>query len=48
LKDETQSALYNESVHIALSTLSTTVIKTNQLLTYKVKFAFCSEIRTNH
>ena len=29
-------------------TLSTTVIKTNQLMTYKAKAVVCSEIRTKH
>jgi hypothetical protein len=28
--------------------LSTTVIKTNQLMTYKATAAVCSEIRTKH
>jgi hypothetical protein len=30
------------------SVLSTTVIKTNQLMMYKAKVAVCSEIRTKH
>jgi len=29
-------------------TFSTTVIKTNQLMTYKAKAAVCSEIRSKH
>jgi len=48
LKDEDKSALYRESVRTALQTLSTTVIKTNQLTIFKAKFAVCSEIRTKH
>jgi len=48
LKDEDKSALYRESVRTALQTLSTTVIKTNQLMIFKAKFAVCSEIRTKH
>jgi len=28
--------------------LSTTAIKTNQLMTYKAKVTLCSEIRTKH
>jgi len=31
-----------------LQTLSTTAIKTNQLVMYKGKVAVCSEIRTKH
>jgi hypothetical protein len=38
-----------ESVRTALSTRSTTVIKTNQLKTYKAKAAaVCFEIRTKY
>jgi hypothetical protein len=43
-----QSALYKKSVRTALKTLSTTAIKTNQLMMYKAKIAVCSEIRTKH
>ena len=31
-----------------MQTLSTTVLKTNQLMTYTVKVAVCSEMRTKH
>ena len=37
-----------ESVRTAQFSLSTTVIKTNPLMTYKAKVAVCSEIRTKH
>jgi hypothetical protein len=48
VKEETLSALYKESVRTALKTLSTTVIKTNQLMAYTAKVALYSEIRTKH
>jgi hypothetical protein len=41
--------IYNkQSVRTALLTLSTTVIKTNQLMTYTAKAAVCSQIRTKY
>ena len=43
-----QSVLYTESVRTALQTLSTTIIKTNQLMMYKAKVSVCSENRTKH
>jgi hypothetical protein len=39
---------YNESVRTALWTLSTTVIKTIQLMMYTAKAAVCTEIHTKH
>jgi hypothetical protein len=47
-KHSKQSPLYKESVRTALSTLSTTVIKTSQLKMYRAKVAVCFEIRTKH
>ena len=46
--DEAQTALFKDPVRTALYTPPTTVIKTNQLMTYKAKAAVCSEIRTKH
>jgi hypothetical protein len=43
-----QSALYKESVHTTLRTLSTKVIKTIQLMMYTAKATVCSEICTKH
>ena len=37
-----------QSFRTAQETLSTTVIKTNQLMMYKAKVAVCSDIRTKH
>jgi hypothetical protein len=40
--------LYKESKYAALQTLSTKVIKANQLIMYKAKVAVCSERRKKH
>jgi hypothetical protein len=37
-----------KSVRTAQYTLSTTVIKANQLMMYKAKVSFCSDIHTKH
>ena len=47
-KDETQSAVYKESVRTEQQTLSTTVIKASQLMMYKAKVAVRSDIRIKH
>ena len=47
-KDETEPAVYKESVCTAQLTLLREVIKTNQLMMYKAKVAVCSDIRTKH
>jgi len=39
--------LYKESQRAALQTLSTKVIKANQLIMYKAKITVCSERRKN-
>ena len=43
-----RNVLYKEPIRTALWTLSTTIIKTSQLMTYTAKAAVCSEIRTKH
>jgi len=43
-----ETKIYEEPVRTALQTLSITVLKTNQLLTYTVKAAVCSEMHTKH
>ena len=40
--------LYIRNQSVPRSKLSTMVIKTNQLMTYKTKVAVCSDIRTKH
>ena len=47
---ETQTALFKDPVRTALQTLSTTVIKTHQLMTYTctAQVVVGSEIRSKH
>jgi hypothetical protein len=40
--------LYIRNEFVPRSKLSTTAIKTNQLMIYKAKVAVCSDIRTKH
>jgi hypothetical protein len=45
---QTQTASFKDPVRTALETLSTTVIKTNQLITCTAKVSVYSDIRTKH
>ena len=43
-----RNMLYVRNQFVPRSKLSTTVIKTNQLMLYKAKVVVCSDIRTKH